>query len=102
MGAKQMRHHQLGYWALGWRRRFGERARAAGVELLVTVGARAAWAGETFGGGGEHLHAADAVAAAALLRERLAPGDTVLVKGSRGIALERVAEELAAWHTVTR
>jgi UDP-N-acetylmuramyl pentapeptide synthase len=31
----------------------------------------------------------------ALLRERLAPGDTVLVKGSRSVALERVAEGLA-------
>jgi UDP-N-acetylmuramoyl-tripeptide--D-alanyl-D-alanine ligase len=86
-----------------YHRELGEQAQAAGVALLVTVGARAAWAGETFGdGGGEHLHARDAGAAAALLRDRLAPGDTVLVKGSRGVALERVAEELAAWHTVTR
>jgi len=36
----------------------------------------------------------DAIEAAALLRPRLAPGDTVLVKGSRGMALEQVAEEL--------
>ena len=86
-----------------YHRELGEQARAAGVALLVTVGVRAAWAGETFGeDAGEHLHAADAVAAAAVLRDRLAPGDTVLVKGSRGIALERVAEQLAAWHTVTR
>ena len=73
----------------------GEQAQAAGVELLVTVGTRAAWAGESFGGG-EHLHAGDAEEAAALLRGRLRSGDTVLVKGSRGIALERVAERLAA------
>jgi UDP-N-acetylmuramoyl-tripeptide--D-alanyl-D-alanine ligase len=78
-----------------YHRELGEQAQAAGVTLLVTVGPRAAWAGETFGGG-EHLHAGDAAAAAALLRDRLEPGDTVLVKGSRGVALERVAEELAA------
>ena len=79
----------------GYHRELGEQAQAAGVELLVTVGTRAAWAGESFGGG-EHLHAEDAEEAAALLRGRLRSGDTVLVKGSRGIALERVAERLAA------
>ena len=77
-----------------YHRELGEQAQAAGVALLVTVGSRAAWTGESFHGG-EHLHARDAAAAVALLRERLAPGDTVLVKGSRSVALERVAEGLA-------
>ena len=76
-------------------RELGEQASAAGVELLVTVGPRSAWTGEAFGGG-EHRHADDAEAAAALLRDALAPGDTVLIKGSRGVALERVAAELGA------
>jgi UDP-N-acetylmuramoyl-tripeptide--D-alanyl-D-alanine ligase len=78
-----------------YHRELGEQARAAGVELLVTVGPRAAWTGAGFSGG-EHLHADDAQGAAMALRERLRSGDTVLVKGSRGIALERVAELLAA------
>jgi UDP-N-acetylmuramoyl-tripeptide--D-alanyl-D-alanine ligase len=79
-----------------YHRELGEQARAAGVALLVTVGERAAWAGESFGGGGgEHVYAADAPAAAALLAPRLREGDTVLVKGSRGVALEAVAEALA-------
>jgi len=77
-----------------YHRELGEAAAAAGVELLVTVGPRAAWAGAAFGGG-EHVHADDARAAAALLAPRLRPGDTVLVKGSRGVALEAVAECLA-------
>jgi len=76
-----------------YHRELGERAVAAGVELLVTVGPRAAWTGESFTG--EHVHARDAAHAAALLRARLRPGDTVLVKGSRGVALETVAAALA-------
>ncbi len=44
---------------------------------------------------GETHHVADATAAAALVRELVAPGDVVLVKASRGIGLETVAEALA-------
>jgi UDP-N-acetylmuramoyl-tripeptide--D-alanyl-D-alanine ligase len=41
--------------------------------------------------GGELVHAADASAALDALRQRLAPGDVVLVKASRSAGLERVA-----------
>jgi UDP-N-acetylmuramoyl-tripeptide--D-alanyl-D-alanine ligase len=40
---------------------------------------------------GELIHAADADAALDALRNRLAPGDVVLVKASRSAGLERVA-----------
>jgi UDP-N-acetylmuramoyl-tripeptide--D-alanyl-D-alanine ligase len=46
--------------------------------------------------GGEAHHAADAAAAAVLVRDLVRPGDTVLVKASRGVGLEAVAEGLAA------
>lgn len=69
-------------------------ASARGVELLLAVGPQAAAMRETFAG---EVHLApDAAAAAEVLRPLLCPGDTVLVKGSRGVGLERVAEALLA------
>jgi UDP-N-acetylmuramoyl-tripeptide--D-alanyl-D-alanine ligase len=72
----------------------GAHARAAGVDLLVTVGPLAAAMGPAFGGETLAVDRADDVAAA--LKPRLAEGDTVLVKASRGVGLEVVATELAA------
>jgi UDP-N-acetylmuramyl pentapeptide synthase len=65
----------------------GARARAAGVEVLVTVGPLAEHMGGTH-------HVPTAADAAALVPGLLEPGDTVLVKGSRGVGLEVVAETI--------
>jgi len=62
--------------------------------VLVTVGPLAAEMRREFEG--ESYAVADAGAAAELLQRLLAAGDTVLVKGSRGVGLERVAEALGA------
>ncbi|HEX3872775.1 MAG TPA: UDP-N-acetylmuramoyl-tripeptide--D-alanyl-D-alanine ligase [Solirubrobacteraceae bacterium] len=72
----------------------GDQATGAGVDLLVTVGARAVWAGERFSS--EHRHVDDAGAAAVLVPGLVRPGDTVLIKGSRGVGLEAVTRALAA------
>jgi UDP-N-acetylmuramyl pentapeptide synthase len=45
---------------------------------------------------GEGYAVADAREAAALIGDLIEPGDAVLVKGSRGVGLEFVAEALAA------
>ncbi len=75
-------------------REIAAHARARGVELLVAVGPHAAEMGDAFEG---EMHlVADAAAAAALLPRVLRAGDTVLVKGSRGVGLELVAEMLSA------
>jgi UDP-N-acetylmuramoyl-tripeptide--D-alanyl-D-alanine ligase len=90
----------------------GAHAASSGVQLLLTVGARAKAIGEGFerargelaesaggsdrGLSGAEAHAVgDATEAAALLPTLLHPGDTVLVKGSRGMRLERVADVLS-------
>jgi UDP-N-acetylmuramoyl-tripeptide--D-alanyl-D-alanine ligase len=67
------------------------------IDVLVTVGPRAAAMAEGVArtGGATELHAVtDASQAAALVPELLEPGDTVLLKGSRGVGLEAVAEAL--------
>ena len=69
----------------------GEVARAVqeiGVDLLLSVGPQA----RVYGG----RTVADAAEAIAVLREELRPGDCVLVKGARALALERVAEALTS------
>ncbi|HYF25338.1 MAG TPA: UDP-N-acetylmuramoyl-tripeptide--D-alanyl-D-alanine ligase [Baekduia sp.] len=66
----------------------GAHARAAGIELLVTVGPRAA----AMDG---DAHADDAAGAAELVPGLVREGDTVLVKASRGVGLEAVVEALA-------
>jgi UDP-N-acetylmuramoyl-tripeptide--D-alanyl-D-alanine ligase len=72
----------------------GEHAQATGLDVLVTVGPLAAAIGQRFDG--EVYPVADAGEAAALVPELLEPGDVVLVKGSRGVGLELVAEALVA------
>ena len=70
----------------------GPLAEAAGVDVLVSVGPRAAAIGESFGG--ETQAVADAAQAAELVPGLLRPGDIVLVKGSRGVGLELVCGAL--------
>jgi len=83
---------ELGADAPRLHREIGQYARAGGVELLVTVGPLAAEMRTGFAG--ESYAAPDASAAGELLRGLLHEGDTVLVKGSRGVGLELVLERL--------
>jgi UDP-N-acetylmuramoyl-tripeptide--D-alanyl-D-alanine ligase len=75
-------------------REVGAVAQHAGVDVLVTVGPRAAAMLDAFDG--ESYAVADAAEAAALAGELVADGDVMLVKGSRGVGLEVVAEALQA------
>jgi UDP-N-acetylmuramyl pentapeptide synthase len=84
---------ELGPDEVRFHEEIGAHARAARVDLLVTVGPLARAMGPAFGGVTQH--AATAADAAALLPGLLAGGDTVLVKASRGVGLEVVAQGLA-------
>ena len=72
----------------------GREAASRGVAQVVAVGAGAigvATGAEAVGGGTVVTAVSDVDAAVSLLRERLEPGDVVLVKASRAAGLERVA-----------
>ncbi len=89
---------ELGSWAEDAHREVGLHAAAVGIDTLVTVGplardiARGAAAGGMSEGSirsfGTSHEAADAIGTIAR------PGDTVLIKGSRGIRMERVTRAL--------
>jgi UDP-N-acetylmuramoyl-tripeptide--D-alanyl-D-alanine ligase len=80
---------ELGRGAAAYHRESGAHARKVGVELLIGVGEMGAEYGP------DRL-ADDADGAAEALSAELEPGDVVLVKGSRAVGLERVAERLAS------
>jgi len=69
-------------------------ARQSGVVRLLAVGEEARHAVETFGAGAVWFAGVEELIA--VLRAELAPGVTVLVKGSRSNRLERVAAALGA------
>jgi UDP-N-acetylmuramoyl-tripeptide--D-alanyl-D-alanine ligase len=83
---------ELGPNARAYHREAGAHAAESGVDLLVCVGEEARWYAEAFPG--ETLFFEDAHSAAESLHESLAPGDFVVVKGSRGVGLDALAREL--------
>jgi UDP-N-acetylmuramoyl-tripeptide--D-alanyl-D-alanine ligase len=90
---------ELGPEAAAEHERLGRDAAAAGIDLVVAVGADAV--GITDGAsaagrraGEESVHVPDRAAARELLEALLRPGDVVLVKASRSYGLELLAADL--------
>ena len=83
---------EVGLQAPAFHHEIGEYARAAGIDRLVAVGASAAAAAAAFGRGGSHFP--DVAALAAHVVSETRRGDTVLVKGSRFMRMERVVAAL--------
>ncbi|MDP8944257.1 MAG: UDP-N-acetylmuramoyl-tripeptide--D-alanyl-D-alanine ligase, partial [Actinomycetota bacterium] len=79
---------ELGPEAGRFHREVGARAAELGIDVLVTVGQRGLAYADGFAG--ERYAVEGPEEAGALLEELAAPGDRVLVKGSRSAGLERV------------
>ncbi|MBF0554208.1 MAG: hypothetical protein HQK96_06555, partial [Nitrospirae bacterium] len=74
-------HSELGRWMA-----------SQPIDVFIAVGKLMQSAGEAFeASGGAVVYAADAVEAGTILRQ-LKSKDTVLIKGSRGLKMERVLE----------
>jgi len=84
---------ELGAGEQDFHREIGAYAQERGVDLLLSVGPLAAGMGAGFQAGEIH-RVPDAAAAAKLLPMLLRAKDTVLVKGSRGVGLERIGQTL--------
>jgi UDP-N-acetylmuramoyl-tripeptide--D-alanyl-D-alanine ligase len=85
---------ELGQFAEDSHAHMGAYARDCGIKRLFAVGPQSSRAVETFGSGAEWF--ADADSLSRRLQAELAPGVTVLVKGSRVNRLERVVQALTA------
>jgi UDP-N-acetylmuramoyl-tripeptide--D-alanyl-D-alanine ligase len=83
---------ELGEFAEDSHAHMGSYARDCGIKRLFAVGPQSSRAVETFGSGAEWF--ADADSLTRRLQAELAPGVTVLIKGSRINRLERVVQAL--------
>jgi UDP-N-acetylmuramoyl-tripeptide--D-alanyl-D-alanine ligase len=89
---------ELGRMEGALHREAGKRAASAGVQLLFSVGALSRAAAETARRAGvpEVHHHTDSAKAAESIAEFLKEGDLIVVKGSRGMRMERVVQALIA------
>jgi UDP-N-acetylmuramoyl-tripeptide--D-alanyl-D-alanine ligase len=83
---------ELGAGAREYHREAGQLAGEVGVDLLVCVGDEARWYAEAFPG--ETIFYEGAGEAAEGLENELRGGDYVVVKGSRGVGLDRLTRKL--------
>lgn len=88
---------ELGSGSAEAHREIGRTAARLGIGLVVAVGPSAGYIAEGAKAAGmsdsQVVESQNASQAAAVLRERTHPGDRVLIKGSRGMKLEKVLEE---------
>jgi len=91
---------ELGTSSKELHQRVGAAAAKAGLDLLVAVEGDAKWIAEAAVASGlagaQTLFVQNAEAAGSVLTELLADGDLVLLKGSRGVRLERALDRIVA------
>ena len=101
IGKKSIKEGRMGEESAEAHRKVGQVA-AASCDLLVATGgleaAELAGAARAAGLDPDAVHlVSDAEAASALLNTVLQPGDVVLIKGSRGVGLDRTVDALLNW-----
>jgi UDP-N-acetylmuramoyl-tripeptide--D-alanyl-D-alanine ligase len=88
---------ELGGFSARYHAECGRAAASLGTNVVIAVGGGPALAladAATAAGTPIVHHVSDSAAGAALARELVRPGDTVLVKGSRGIGMEAIVQAL--------
>ena len=83
---------ELGQWSQKHHQQVGEAARQHGIDMLLACGTQSKITAEAFGEGSRHY--ASQLEMLAELIEKLDENTTVLVKGSRAAAMEKVVQQL--------
>ncbi|OIR06679.1 UDP-N-acetylmuramoyl-tripeptide--D-alanyl-D-alanine ligase [mine drainage metagenome] len=91
---------ELGEDAAEMHSELGRYAKAAGVDALFTLGELSVEISKAFGAGAQHYSEPQALSADLLAR--MTPDSTVLVKGSRFMAMERIVHEIVSEATVQK
>lgn len=83
---------ELGDWAPREHQAIGRAVAAAGIDVLITLGELGQYIAEAAQGAGmkDVYTVTDHAGAAQVLQSLLRPGDTVLLKASRGFAMEKI------------
>jgi UDP-N-acetylmuramoyl-tripeptide--D-alanyl-D-alanine ligase len=94
---------ELGPYEVQAHARLGRQVAEAGIDLFVAVGplSRRAADSARAAGARDVKHVPDSEAAADLVASAVRPGDLILVKGSRGMRMERVVQALLERHAQT-
>ena len=94
---------ELGSYEVQAHARLGRQVAEAGIDLFVAVGplSRRAADSARAAGARDVKHVPDSEAAADLVASAVQPGDLILVKGSRGMRMERVVQALLKRHAQT-
>ncbi len=83
---------ELGEWATEHHKEIGIAARSLGINQLLTCGSYSQFSSQAFGHGGRHFATQDDIVD--FLINKLNDNTTVLVKGSRSSAMEKIVQKL--------
>jgi len=86
--------NELGSQSANFHKEAGEQAREMGVERLYALGEMSKYAAESFGEGGQHFENHQDLIKSLHNQLSLSPQTTILIKGSRGMQMEKVVKAL--------